>query len=309
MSDQQSGAPPFHGEIKCQALVKATGKPCTNFAYSEDGGAYKCNVHAKKATRKELGKNPRAAEIALREQQLREAAALRAAAANAAQQQRGRVICTKFRPRKKVAYVDGYTAVFPNRRHQNRSDGIGCSSLSPMCMGPVEHGQPGLPPALSIENFHQFGKVFPSELDEKGEPASAFFETQLVGYRDPAPHRHKPTADSAIKSKNIPAYAVWKRRDGTLVKCSYIESRQFYCTFYERLSAGLPDLAHLRALIAAGHNLQIVGYDANNDLAPENVDEWYLNPAKPFGHESVLFAILTVPEDRWPWRTRRTEDF
>ena len=77
----------------------------------------------------------------------------------------------------------------------------------------------------------------------------------------------------------------------------------------ERAAAQTPDLAHLRELIAAGHNLQIVGYDANPALTPGNVDGWYLDGSIPFGHESVLFTILTVPEAAWPWRVHKTEDF
>jgi hypothetical protein len=33
------------------------------------------------------------------------------------------------------------------------------SALSPMKLGPVMHGQKDVPPATSIENYHQFNKV------------------------------------------------------------------------------------------------------------------------------------------------------
>ena len=47
----------------------------------------------------------------------------------------------------------------------------GCPALSPMRLGPVEHKQPGLPPAKSLENWWQAGKVYPSEADAAtGEP-------------------------------------------------------------------------------------------------------------------------------------------
>ena len=99
----------------------------------------------------------------------------------------------------------------------------------------------------------------------------------------------------------------WKQKDGTLVKYSYVGSRQFYCTFYERLSSGLPDLEHLKTLIQDGWNLQITGYDALDDLTAENVEKYYLDQKRPFGHESVLFTILVLPEAKWPWRKSPTK--
>ena len=49
----------------------------------------------------------------------------------------------------------GFFKIFPNHKHQNRLDGFGCKSLSPKVMGPINHGQPTLPPAKNLENLHQ----------------------------------------------------------------------------------------------------------------------------------------------------------
>jgi hypothetical protein len=57
---------------------------------------------------------------------------------------------------KNPEHIEGFLKVFPNYKHQNRQDGFGCMKLSPKYLGPVDHGQPDLPPALNIENFHQY---------------------------------------------------------------------------------------------------------------------------------------------------------
>jgi hypothetical protein len=70
---------------------------------------------------------------------------------------------------KPVAYIDGFLNVYPNFRHGKRQDGIGCSRLSPKSLGQVNHNMPGLPPAVSLENFHQCAKFFRFELDDQGD--------------------------------------------------------------------------------------------------------------------------------------------
>jgi hypothetical protein len=83
-------------------------------------------------------------------------------------ERRGDVIVTKLRMMKSPEYNKGFLKVFPNFKHQGRKDGYGCKKLSPMFLGPVQHGQPGLPPSENIENFHQGSKCFEEEIDEVG---------------------------------------------------------------------------------------------------------------------------------------------
>ena len=40
-----------------------------------------------------------------------------------------------------------------------------------------------------------------------------------------------------------------------------------------------------------------------------NIEAAYLNPAEQFGHERVLFTMLTTPEQSWPWRKHKSFDF
>ncbi|ELR15981.1 uncharacterized protein ACA1_221470 [Acanthamoeba castellanii str. Neff] len=138
------------------------------------------------------------------------------------------------------APVPGFRHVYPNFRHQNKANGFSCAQLSPMSLRPVDHGQPGLPPALNIENFHQDSKVFPEELYTEGNPGQLYVANRLRFYADPVPHRHKYHGTTGI-TINIPAY--FERR------LSYVDSRQFYCNFYERLASQKSDFKRLVELM------------------------------------------------------------
>nr|QBK92550.1 MAG: uncharacterized protein LCPAC401_01880 [Pithovirus LCPAC401] len=297
---------PYYGSIKCQSSIK-NGSPCKNKAYwkVKELPTYRCGVHSRKLkdTRIGLNKNPNSKK---NKQKLIETRKEEAEEAMRKNKERGNVICGKMRMMKKSPYVKGYLSVFPNFKHQNRKSGLGCSSLSPMSLGPVVHGQPGLLfDSLNLENFHQGSKVFSNEVDEKGNPTSIFFDEQKKMFKDKIPHRHK---EASLK-KNVPLYWLWKMNDGTFKRFGYVESRQFYCTYFERLSKDLPDLKKLKDMIEEGWNLQICGYDAIDDLTAENAEQYYLDEKQPFGHESILLCLLVLPEELYPWRIHRTEDF
>ena len=100
-----------------------------------------------------------------------------------------------------------------------------------------------------------------------------------------------------------------KHPNGTLIKYSYVESRQFYCTFYERLVKEMKEFKRLKKMIKSGINIIICGYDANEKLNKNNIKEWYLNSKFPFGHESVLFTMLICKEKEYPWKKYKTEEF
>lgn len=291
----------FHGECTCTVIG------CARAAYFAQSGAARCGRHADRGVRKPLPKNPgRAARLAA-EYAVHRTTVDTAGAARAAAGERGAVTCCKmtmFQGQRPV-FVDGAVNVFPNFKHANRYGGMGMPSLSPKAMGPVDHGQPGLPAALNLENFHQFSKIF------DGESMADFRVAQRAAFRDPVPHRHKPLAlagKDKNKNKNLCRGWVWTRADGTAVVKSYVECRQFYCNYYARFAAALPALATLRAALAAGTSLRICGYDGH-PYAPDAMADHYLDDARPFGHEAVLFTMLTLPEDAWPWRVHKDEEF
>ena len=199
--------------------------------------------------------------------------------------------------------VPGWQLVFPNNRHENRTDGFGCASLSPMQLGPVVHRQGGLPAALSIENYHQYNKHF-----TEFETIEEFRRLRDAAYVDPTPHRHK--YDSArikaankdfVNGANVPTCSIHLDATGAERRYTYVESRFFYCYWYERLASEQETFRTLRTALDQGTNLRIVGYDA---YEPTEADLYvhYCDASRPFGHEMVLYALLTCAESRdRPW--------
>lgn len=293
----------YYGQTKCSK------EGCNNKAYYIDKSEeYKCGVHCrKKEERIELPKLPIKDKMIKDEERYMEEVLIihKLKAENQLQNKAGKIICSKLRMMKEPESHPGFLKVFPNFKHQNRKDGFGCSSLSPMSLGPVYHDQPGLPPSLNIENFHQGSKCFKEEVDKEGNPSELFYANRLNWYNDPVPHRHKYVGKDA-KNKNIPLFFVWQDKDEHHL--SYIESRQFYCTFYERLTRDKEDFIFLKNLVRSGTNIQICGYDAR-EIQKENIEREYLNPDFPFGHELVLFTLLVENEENYPWRKYKSFKF
>jgi hypothetical protein len=127
-------------------------------------------------------------------------------------------------------------------------------------------------------------------------------------YTDKIPHRHKNAVNSGttLKNKNIPCYSVWVTPDGVKHKIDYFTSRQFYCTYYER--AVLKDQAYLDLLYkrAQGINLRICGFDAYPIPTNTSIEDCYKDITQPFGHELVLYTMLTEPSSNWPWKKYQT---
>ncbi len=288
----------WYGEEDCQTRYKTSGKPCRNQAYYLDNGKYLCGVHAKKATRVELPKNPKEKEIKQKQLKDRQSLVDAQSAKNKAIGKKGDVICSKLRMMKPPPHVDGYLKVFPNYKHDNRQDGFGCKALSPKDMGPIDHGQPGLPVAKNLENFHQGNKVFTCELDKDGNPSELFYSNRLKFYTDIEPHRHKYKGDK--KNYNCPEYSVHLNKNGKEIRYTYVESRQFYCKHYQKIAEQSKEYKELVKMRDNGVNLQIIGYDGFN--VTDSLDVHYNDPSRPFGHELVLYTMLVVDNpSEYPW--------
>jgi hypothetical protein len=308
----------YFGETTC-VVSKRDGTPCGSKAYFTKNatGECVCGKHAKKTERTQLPKNPDAAANKQAEIDVHRTTCDAAAANNLSVGKKGQVSCAKMRMMAAVELVPGFINIFPNFLHKNRKDGVGLPSLSPKAIGPVAHGQPGLPDSLNLENFHQGNKVFPSEVETDPDngnrkPTAAFYELREKMYLDKEPHRHKQTATSAVtktgrKNKNIPLFSVWIDKDGTEHQIDYFTSREFYCHFYERATVANPDYQLLVDKINSGHNLRIVGYDGY--AVTKTLEEHYCDTSRPFGHEMVLYAMLTAKPDEWPWRKHKTFDY
>jgi hypothetical protein len=217
----------------------------------------------------------------------------------------GRVTLQRMLMLRNPALTPGSVMIFPNNRHgRHRFAAFDCCELSPMRLGPVDHGQPGLPPACNIENFHQGTKCFAEEADAAGNPTALYAANRLKFYLDPEPHRHKYTGTG--QNKNAPLYFVWIARDGTEHHLGYVESRQFYCSFFERLASARPEFRRIQDTLAQGYDVQICGYDAHPFDPVADAESAYMDASKPFGHERVLAVMLVNPPERYPWRLHRT---
>ena len=302
--------PIYFGETFCQC----NGDACHRKAYYQiRGGKVACGQHSRGIKRTTLPKNPNAA--AIREQTItrwkercHDMALLR---------EKGAVTCYKMKMMQNPPLVDGVVNIFPNFKHASRKDGMGMASLSPKSMGPIRHGQRGVLPeeAANLENLHQFNKVFPFMQDEKGDPLPQFFNMQRAAYASRIPYRHQheflqkfPMEGITVPRKrvNAPAYSLWVDKEGKQHRLSYVESRQIYCLFYEEKARELPEFKKLYDMVHKHHfHVCLCGYDA---FQPDkSIDAHYLDPSRPFGHEMVLYTMLTVTDpNQYPWRIHAT---
>lgn len=316
---------PKFGERKCSHIFtdkKKLGKQCDNGAYFKVDTEYLCGVHSKKyPQRKELVKmtalEKKNHELAIYNKMID----LATVAAIHNEDKKGDLVLVKMSGM--FPYVpprDGYINVYPN--FKKAWQGIGCSypELSPMSLGPVDHGQSlfymtkngekilrKVPISLNIENFHQGSKFFEGYDDI--EP-NYFYKKRDEMFKDPVPHRHKyPERNTG--NKNIPSYFVWNDPgNGDEHRLTYIESRQFYCNFYERLAKQQPSYEKLKDAHEKGFNIQICGPDANPINNRSDIEKEYLNPTVPFGHERVLYTMLLVEDENdYPWRKHKTFEF
>lgn len=297
----------YWGQEICKAK-KANGDACLNGAYYRIDDMLLCGVHSggkKKEKRVELPRHPDEKEMKETERAQHSLECDQVASKNKEEGKKGCVTLYKMKMMKNPGFEKGVVNIFPNFKHANRNDGLGFPSLSPKSIGPVHHNQPGLPVALNLENFHQGNKVFPSEVDEKGEVKEEFFKVQREMYEDSVPHRHK----EAARGKNVPLYSLWKDKHGMTHQISYFVSRQFYCVYYERATLDNPDFLKLKKMVEDGYSLRICGYDAYEVDKNRKIEDCYCDISRPFGHELVLYAMLTESEENWPWRKYKTFDF
>lgn len=302
---------PYAGQRGCEFLT-SKAKACANRAYFQHQGKLGCGVHLTVPDRivlPRMSASQREESLRLLEEQER-VAIDQATQLHASQGRRGQVVLSRMLMMKEPTHRPGFLNVYPNYRDQHRRRGFGCASLSPKSMGPIEHHQPGLPASKNLENFHQGSKCFREEAipDDRGgyRPGPLYYQNRLSYYEDPVPHRHKYTGQDA-RNKNIPLFFVWVDQEGREHHLSYVESRQFYCTYYERIASQDPNYLRLRQLLEQGTDLQICGYDAFPlGSSAAEIEQGYLDPSHPFGHERVLYAMLLLEPEQYPWRRHAT---
>lgn len=305
----------FYGEGTCQRT-----EACEKKAYYWSKGQSVCGAHSRSdGSRSPLAPNPNKDKI--EEEKLESLVEAAEAHASTTQEMRGRIGLRRLGMMKPTPMVAGYYTVLPNARAKAKGKlVVALPELSPMNLGPVLHGQPNLPECANLENFHQFNKVFKSEVDESGERTQAWFTRRQSGYKDTQAHRHKLGASKTEHNKkagkgesgNPCLYSIFVKPDGQEMKCNYIQSRVFYCTFYDRLARETASMQRLVDDVYVHHrSILIAGYDAKNEdeVTAEQIADWYLDPSHPFGHEHVIAAMIIYwnnPDDL-PWRQEAKE--
>jgi len=300
----------YFGSIKCQQYISSEKKKdqkCDNLACYKQSKKYLCGVHSDRVKRSVLPKDPNAKETKENMLKNRQKLVDEASEKNKKEGKKGNIICSGMKMMKEAPYHEGYLKVFPNYKHQNRSDGFGCASLSPKSMGLIDHGMPGLPIAKNLENFHQFSKVFATEVDENGNPTQEFRDFRIRAFNDLIPHRHKYEYAEIKKivgengNVNKPLYSVFSDKEGNEKRFQYTEARYFYCKWYEKFALKDENFLKLKNMLNEGVNLQITGFDAY-DVEDRDLYDCYVWEKKPFGHEMVLYTLLTVSDSKdYPW--------
>ncbi len=176
----------------------------------------------------------------------------------------------------------------------------------------------------TIESAHQQAKVFSLEYDLEKEgkqidsttpkqrwpKAEAFWANYITKGTSLKPDRHKyppkilaqyASAEAkSLKNKNIPDYSCRTDRYGIWHQFSYIESRLFYCRAYAKEAVLTATFLDLQRKLQTGTNLAICGFDAWP--VRMSLFDHYCDPKKPFGHEAVLYCLLTISKPtEYPW--------
>jgi hypothetical protein len=215
----------------------------------------------------------------------------------------GRVIITNIDLVSEAAQpAVGYYPVYPEwGLSKPPSDGFACAELSPQSLGPIEHGQPGLPPAKNLVNLWLGSACFATDLDDNGNPSDVFYSNRLAFYQDHEPYH---SVCQQVDSLN-PAFFVWVNPQGVETRLTPLEFRRIYCTIYEHLVLPHPRFAFISTLVAKHVNVQLCiygavpfGYDC------DSAEDAYLDPNESFGYERILHTMLTLRQNpkAYPWR-------
>lgn len=284
---------PYFGEEICIA-IKGDGKRCENQGYYWYNNQILCGVHSRKyLNRIKLKKNPNEKEMKKQRKIEHNKTVEKANNENIKNGKKGKIIMRKIRMMREPKWVERYLSVFPNNRPTHRKLGLHLGNLSPMQLGPIIHNNVK---CLNIENFHQGNKIFENEVDKNKKPLPIYFERKNKLYKSDIAYRHKWKAFKDFQqpkgNKNICLYSILP---GDNIKYTYLQSRKFYCKYYQKLAENTDQFKQLKKLIDEGMNICIYGYDArvfDEIITIEQINEWYKDSNHSFGHEVTLYCLL-----------------
>ena len=163
--------------------------------------------------------------------------------------------------------------------------------VSPMYIGPVEHGEIGAPPAKSLDNLVRYSLVWEHEFDRAlGQPTQEWYQRRAAGFALPQGERY--TSGSFKRQLHTHKQPIGSWWGGRLL--SIVAARiELECKLYARLVKTVPLYHDLELMVHDGYNLQLFGYDAF-DLDAEHMHplEVLRDTSLRFGHEFVLYGLL-----------------
>lgn len=288
---------PYAGKTQCDDYGYTTGKRCRLPAHWTSDGKVYC-YHHKTVYCTALPKHPNPMKHKCDGVQRRRDAVKAAREENVKNGVRGKVACSTLFQMKPAKYIPGYTCVFVESHFSNHDDGIVAKELCPKQMGPVHHGQPRLPVAKNLANLYMFSKVMRGDMDPRGYPSDEFYKLQKEMY---ACNETMGNVKYAERMKLLPLFCRWILPNNTNQLLDVIEGRQIFCHFYEYLARTTSDYRRIVRLLDDGYNVQIVGHTGY--ALTKSIAEHYADPAVEFGHELVLYTMLTVEDEgSYPWR-------
>ncbi len=288
----------YYAEVNCE------NEKCKNKAYVESEKKYYCKVHCKNGTA--LPKRPKTEVVALniKREEDRRLCEDKAQIKNVEKGRKGKVKMTRLTMVKGWDYKEGYFPIFPNYR-QARTDGLSMQSLSPFKLGPVIINDELRCETLEI--YWQYSKVYESEISARDEVLDIFFEKRKKFFKYRIANAVEWKKMKTLKKgpePEIPIFALHEL-NGKEKRYDYVSSRYFYCTYYAALAEKENDLAKLRTMMDEGLNIQLVGYDSfdldKNDSEEIALYKAFKNSSFHFGHEAVLYCLLTLNPKNYPW--------
>lgn len=154
-------------------------------------------------------------------------------------------------------------------------------ALSPFWCGPVELYN-GLI-SQKMENAWQFLKVYPSMIDDEGEPSEEYWAWAKKGWASRRGTRY-PMGKGAS-----PLYVFWKGK-----KLSYLEAKvKVYCSLYAETVEGTESFEILRSLYEERGDIALWDFDSydHRSLGMSYTDV-LLSEDMKFGHGFVLAMML-----------------
>jgi hypothetical protein len=158
--------------------------------------------------------------------------------------------------------------------------------LSPFFLGPIKLYSNFV--SMNLENGWQYSKVYPSCVDEQGNPSEKYWDWAKKGWA-------KGYADRYPMGKGkIPLYSYWNGN-----KLSYVEARtKIYLPLYQEAVGKTEAFKKLKDLYDKEQKIVLFDFDGYDYLAlGHTLKDVLNNPNKKMGHAFVLAMMLQFGKD------------